>query len=129
MKMTKLSEKPKTSEERVYSRRRFLANAAVAVGAAQSGITGFAEVQSGTGLVTAAAGESDIIRPFRINIPDAALDDLRRRIAATRWPDKENVADHSQGVPLATVRGLGAAGPFCAELRDAFKSLRGTQAS
>jgi len=44
---------------------------------------GFAEAQSDTGSVTAAAGEPDIIRPFRINIPDAALDDLHRRIAAT----------------------------------------------
>jgi pimeloyl-ACP methyl ester carboxylesterase len=106
MKMAKLSEKTKTSEEGGYSRRRFLANAAVAVGAAQSGLAGFAEAQADTGPVTAAAGESDIIRPFRINIPDAALDDLHRRIAATRWPDKESVADHSQGVQLATIQEL-----------------------
>jgi pimeloyl-ACP methyl ester carboxylesterase len=106
MKMTKLSEMTKASEEGGYSRRRFLASAAVAVGAVQSGTTGFAEAQSGTGPVTAAAGESDIIRPFRINIPDAALDDLRRRIAATRWPSKESVADHSQGVQLATIQEL-----------------------
>jgi pimeloyl-ACP methyl ester carboxylesterase len=106
MKMTKLSEETTTSEEGGYSRRRFLANAGVAVGAAQFGITGFAEAQSGSGPVTAAAGESDIIRPFRINIPDAALDDLRRRIAATRWPSKESVADHSQGVQLATIQEL-----------------------
>jgi pimeloyl-ACP methyl ester carboxylesterase len=46
------------------------------------------------------------IRPFRAEIPEAALADLRRRIAATRFPEKETVADHSQGVPLATVEKL-----------------------
>jgi len=106
MKKTKLSEKTKTSEERGYSRRRFLAHAVLAVGAAQFATTDFAEAQSGLGPVTAAAGESDFIRPFRINFLDAALDDLRRRIAATRWPDKETVADHSQGVQLATMQQL-----------------------
>src|SRR5215211_1462756 len=49
------------------------------------------------------AGERDSIRPFRVNIPQAALDDLRRRIAATQWPDKETVTDTSQGVQLATI--------------------------
>jgi pimeloyl-ACP methyl ester carboxylesterase len=43
------------------------------------------------------------IRPFRINVPDEALVDLRRRVAATRWPEKETVADTSQGVQLATM--------------------------
>jgi pimeloyl-ACP methyl ester carboxylesterase len=46
------------------------------------------------------------IRPFRVNIPDEALDDLRRRIAATQWPEKETVADQSQGVPLAMIQEL-----------------------
>jgi pimeloyl-ACP methyl ester carboxylesterase len=46
------------------------------------------------------------IRPFRVDIPDQALDDLRRRIAATRWPHKELVADRSQGVQLATIQAL-----------------------
>jgi hypothetical protein len=41
------------------------------------------------------------IRPFHVDIPDEALEDLRRRIAATNWPEKETVADQSQGVPLA----------------------------
>ena len=39
------------------------------------------------------------IRPFKVQVPQASLDDLRRRIAATRWPDKETVADQSQGAP------------------------------
>jgi hypothetical protein len=50
---------------------------------------------------------SDIaIRPFTIEIPEAELDSLRARIATTRWPDKETVADHSQGVQLATIQEL-----------------------
>jgi len=46
------------------------------------------------------------IRPFTIEIPEADLDDLRARIAATRWPEKETVDDQSQGVPLATMQAL-----------------------
>jgi len=46
------------------------------------------------------------VRPFHVDIPDEALDDLRRRIAATRWPSKELVADWSQGVQLATLQEL-----------------------
>ena len=46
------------------------------------------------------------IRAFQIDIPDDALDDLRRRIAATQWPEKETVHDESQGVPLATMQEL-----------------------
>src|SRR2546423_3227513 len=46
------------------------------------------------------------IRPFHIDIPDEKLDDLRRRIAATRWPSKELVADRSQGVQLTAVQAL-----------------------
>jgi pimeloyl-ACP methyl ester carboxylesterase len=46
------------------------------------------------------------IRPFHIEIPEAQIDDLRRRIGQTRWPSKELVADRSQGVQLATLRAL-----------------------
>jgi pimeloyl-ACP methyl ester carboxylesterase len=46
------------------------------------------------------------IRPFEVHIPDEDLADLRRRVAATRWPPQELVADRSQGVQLATVQGL-----------------------
>ena len=55
----------------------------------------------------AATGEgSEAIRPFHIDVPEADLVDLRRRLAAVRWPDRETVADDSQGVPLATLQGL-----------------------
>jgi hypothetical protein len=46
------------------------------------------------------------IRPFHVDVPEEALDDLRRRIAATRWPEKETVEDQSQGVQLATIQAL-----------------------
>jgi pimeloyl-ACP methyl ester carboxylesterase len=53
-----------------------------------------------------ASTENESIRSFRINIPDTALADLRRRIAATKWPERETVADATQGVQLATMREL-----------------------
>jgi len=46
------------------------------------------------------------IRPFHVDIADEALEDLRKRIAATNWPEKETVADESQGVPLAMIQTL-----------------------
>src|SRR5499433_2429764 len=46
------------------------------------------------------------IRPFHVDIPEEKLTDLRRRIAATQWPDKETVADQSQGVQLETIQKL-----------------------
>ena len=56
--------------------------------------------------LAASASESESIRPFRIEIPQAQIDDLRRRIAATRLPSKERVDDRSQGVQLATIQAL-----------------------
>jgi pimeloyl-ACP methyl ester carboxylesterase len=46
------------------------------------------------------------IRPFTVHVPDEALADLRRRLSATQWPDRETVPDHSQGVPLAVMHDL-----------------------
>jgi pimeloyl-ACP methyl ester carboxylesterase len=57
-----------------------------------------------TTLVTTA--KDTAIRPFRVTVPEAALVDLRTRIAATRWPGRELVADQSQGVKLATIQAL-----------------------
>jgi len=50
--------------------------------------------------------EDQSIRPFKAQVPQAALDDLHRRLAATRWPDKETVADQSQGAQLAKLQEL-----------------------
>ena len=49
---------------------------------------------------------SDEIRPFTIDVPDAAIDDLRDRLARARWPEKEAVDDWSQGIPLAYTQEL-----------------------
>jgi pimeloyl-ACP methyl ester carboxylesterase len=56
--------------------------------------------------VAAAENNDTAIRPFRGNVPKADLADLRRRLAATRWPDKETVADESQGAQLAKLQEL-----------------------
>ena len=50
--------------------------------------------------------DNTAIRPFQVNFPDAELTELRRRINATRWPERETVADASQGVQLATMQKL-----------------------
>ena len=52
------------------------------------------------------ATDKNAIRPFHVNVPEAELTELRRRINATRWPEKETVADASQGVPLAPLQDL-----------------------
>jgi len=52
------------------------------------------------------AAEGGAIRPFHINVPEEQLLDLRRRIAATRWPERETVPDETQGVRLATTQAL-----------------------
>jgi pimeloyl-ACP methyl ester carboxylesterase len=57
------------------------------------------------GTLRAATG-NEAIRPFSISFPREQLDDLRRRVAATRWPDKETVTDDTQGVQLATIQKL-----------------------
>ena len=55
---------------------------------------------------TAAPVQADAVRPFRVSVSDEAVADLRRRLAATRWPDKETVTDRSQGAPLADLQAL-----------------------
>jgi pimeloyl-ACP methyl ester carboxylesterase len=99
----------KSSGELNYSRRRFLRDTLLAVGAAQMGIAGLANAQTAPevgGGERLSAAEPDSIRPFTVNIPDAALLDLRQRVLATRWPERETVMDDSQGVQLATIQAL-----------------------
>jgi pimeloyl-ACP methyl ester carboxylesterase len=57
-------------------------------------------------LLAVAASNDTAIRRFRVNVPDAELAELRRRVLATRWPDKETVADQSQGIQLAKLQEL-----------------------
>jgi pimeloyl-ACP methyl ester carboxylesterase len=54
----------------------------------------------------AVATDDEVIRPFTVNVPQEAIDELRRRLAATNWPEKETVPDQSQGVPLAMIQKL-----------------------
>ena len=67
---------------------------------------GQAEKASEVQAAVSASADDTAIRPFNINFPDADLVDLRRRIAATRWPERETVTDASQGVQLATMQKL-----------------------
>src|ERR1700740_3116855 len=52
------------------------------------------------------ASDKNAIRPFHVNVPEAELTELRRRINATKWPERETVNDASQGVQLATMQAL-----------------------
>jgi hypothetical protein len=70
-----------TGETIDHGRRRFLGT--VAMGIAVAGAAGLPPAYP------AAAATGDAIRPFRVDIPEADLAELRRRIAATRWPDQE----------------------------------------
>ncbi|HEX7566409.1 MAG TPA: epoxide hydrolase, partial [Bradyrhizobium sp.] len=89
----------KTPETIDQDRRRLLGTAAMGVAAA-----GAASLLP-SGLAAAPAG--DAIRPFgSVKVPEEPLVDLRRRIAATRWPERETVTDASQGVQLATIQAL-----------------------
>jgi pimeloyl-ACP methyl ester carboxylesterase len=90
--------KTSTPETAGIDRRRFLT--ATATGIAVAGAASFLAKSS------ALAAEQDDVRPFRVQIPADQLADLRRRIVATRWPEKETVTDETQGVPLATMQNL-----------------------
>jgi hypothetical protein len=52
------------------------------------------------------AATKETIRPFHVNVPEAELTELRRRIKETRWPDRETVGDQSQDVQLTTMQAL-----------------------
>jgi len=79
-------------------RRKLLVSAAM--GLAAAGAASLLPIRAAPGAT------NDAIRPFHINVPEEDLVDLRRRLVATRWPEKETVDDDSQGVPLATLQEL-----------------------
>jgi len=79
-------------------RRRLLS--AATLGIAVAGTAGLLPTQ------LRAATAAEAVRPFEVQFPESDLADLRRRVAATRWPDRETVTDDSQGVRLATMRKL-----------------------
>src|SRR5688572_14662233 len=90
------------------SRRQFL-RVAAAAGAAGVFSTGMGVTAEGTvgkaeQLVLPTATKE--VTSFKVHVPQAALDDLKKRLATVRWPDKEPVTDWSQGVPLAKAKAL-----------------------
>ncbi len=89
----------RTSEVVDQGRRELLSTAAMGVVAA--GAASILPAQPAS-----AASGKDAVRPFHVHIPEEQLVDLRRRLAATRWPEKEIVNDYSQGVRLKTIQQL-----------------------
>ena len=102
------------SEDIDHHRRRFFCTAAMGIAATAGAFGLLPEHSAAAGISQAtnqgntamATTESDAIRPFRVDVPEEELVDLRRRISATRWPERETVTDESQGVPLATMQEL-----------------------
>jgi pimeloyl-ACP methyl ester carboxylesterase len=90
------------------ARRHFIGVAAATVLASSSlSRLALAETKpSDSGIAQVATGEKTGIRRLHVHAPDAALVDLRRRIKATQWPERETVADASQGVQLVTMQNL-----------------------
>ena len=91
------------------TRRSFFATTAAALGVGVFSGPGFAQSLAAGAPASAGSPPATLprrakadkaIRPFRINVPEEAVIDLRRRVAATRWPDRETVSDQSQGVQL-----------------------------
>lgn len=92
-----------------HAARRALSGAAALAAIALAGTMqpAFAAEPAAAKSVAAQRATTDeSIRPFKVHVPQAQLDDLRRRIAATRWPDRETVADDSQGIQQARVQEL-----------------------
>jgi Epoxide hydrolase N terminus len=97
------------SETPDLNRRRIFAAEATTVAAGHLGHLGFSRrVMALTDLMTKVetGSEKTAIRPFRVKVSDAELSGLRRRIKATKWPERETVTDDSQGVQLATTQKL-----------------------
>jgi pimeloyl-ACP methyl ester carboxylesterase len=89
------------------SRRRFIGVAAATVAAASLSRLAFGETnQAITEVSQSAGGDKTAIRPMHVHAPEWQLVDLKRRINATRWPERETVTDASQGVQLATMQKL-----------------------
>jgi pimeloyl-ACP methyl ester carboxylesterase len=111
--------------------RRDLLGAMVAFAAAAS-LTPTDTALAGTpapnrGDANVATAQDSEIRPFSVNFPDESLDDLHRRLANTRWPDQEQVADESQGVRLDTMQNLAHYWQSAYDWRKAEARLNATQ--
>ncbi|MDR5766962.1 MULTISPECIES: epoxide hydrolase family protein [unclassified Caballeronia] len=92
---------------RTASRRHFIGVAAASIAASALSRVAFADsIQSTADIVQVKSGDKTAIRPLRVHATDAQLADLKRRVQSTRWPERETVADASQGVQLATMQEL-----------------------
>jgi pimeloyl-ACP methyl ester carboxylesterase len=92
---------------RTASRRHFIGVAAASIAASALSRVAFADsIQSTADIVQVKSGDKTAIRPLRVHATDAQLADLKRRVQSTRWPERETVADASQGVQLATMQQL-----------------------
>jgi len=89
-----------------FNRRQFCGAAASTLAAGTLGFPVFFSEGSKAMNAQLKAGDATAMRPFHVNIPEADLTDLRKRISATKFPERETVADASQGVQLATVEKL-----------------------
>jgi pimeloyl-ACP methyl ester carboxylesterase len=92
-----------------FNRREFCRALAAGVVASPLGLAGCHRSEGNKPMNTAVqktGSEQQAIRPFHVNVPETELSELRRRIKATRWPERETVTDQSQGVQLATIQRL-----------------------
>jgi len=89
----------------VPSRRRFFGVAAATIAAGSLSQFAFAEAnQPITDVAPVTGGDTTAVRKLHVHVPEAQLAELRRRIKATRWPERETVTDDTQGVPLAMIQ-------------------------
>jgi epoxide hydrolase-like protein len=94
-------------------RRRFCGAAATTVAAGSLSLSGLLFSEGSTAMNAVPqqnASGSAAVRPFHVKFPESDLTELRRRINATMWPERETVSDDSQGVQLATVQELALLG-------------------
>jgi pimeloyl-ACP methyl ester carboxylesterase len=94
---------------RGMNRRRFFGVAAATASASALGLPSLVLAERSSTMnaaVQSKSGEKTAIRPFHVNIPEAELTELRQRVKATKWPEKETVTDATQGVQLATTQAL-----------------------
>src|SRR5262249_41116780 len=86
----------------MFNRRHFLGVAAATVIGSSRRLKGMTDALT----EVASTGDKAAIRPFRFNFPASDVADLRRRVKATKWPERETVNDASQGVQFATTQKL-----------------------
>src|SRR5687767_3533206 len=92
--------------KRVWTRVALLTGGMIVVTQPQTEATAQTVTSGRTATQKQTTGSAESIRPFRVSFPDEALADMKRRVAATRWPSREVVSDQSQGVQLATIQKL-----------------------